>query len=82
MCKDLKQLSRGRQGGMVREGKGWGRGEGIGGEGSQEREETGGKETGEGLKQSTSGYATMVHGRGCNPHRCTTTFANVEITSL
>ena len=31
---------------------------------------------------NTSGYATMVHGRGCNPHRCTTTFANVEITSL
>ena len=30
----------------------------------------------------TSGYATMVHGRGCNPHHCTTTFANVEITSL
>jgi len=30
----------------------------------------------------TSGYATMVHGRGCNQHRCTTTFANVEITSL
>jgi len=30
----------------------------------------------------TSGYATMVHGRGCNPHRCTTTFANVEIMSL
>jgi len=30
----------------------------------------------------TSGYATMVHGRGCNPHRCTTTFANLEITSL
>jgi len=30
----------------------------------------------------TSGYTTMVHGRGCNPHRCTTTFANVEITSL
>jgi len=30
----------------------------------------------------TSGYATMVHGRGCNPHCCTTTFANVEITSL
>ena len=29
----------------------------------------------------TSGYATMVHGRGCNPHRCTTTSANVEITS-
>ena len=24
----------------------------------------------------------MVHGRGCNPHRCTTTFADVEITSL
>jgi len=24
----------------------------------------------------------MVHGRGCNPHRCTTTFTNVEITSL
>ena len=23
-----------------------------------------------------------VHGRGCNPHRCTTTFANEEITSL
>jgi len=33
-------------------------------------------------KNRTSGYATMVHGRGCNPHRCTTTFANVEITSL
>ena len=30
----------------------------------------------------TGGYATMVHSRGCNPHRCTTTFANVEITSL
>ena len=30
----------------------------------------------------TSGYATVVHGRGCNPHRSTTTFANVEITSL
>jgi len=30
----------------------------------------------------TSGYATMVHGRGCNPHRSTTTFTNVEITSL
>jgi len=30
----------------------------------------------------TSGYATMVHGWGCNLHRCTTTFANVEITSL
>jgi len=27
-------------------------------------------------------YATMVHGRVCNPHRCMTTFANVEITSL
>ena len=24
----------------------------------------------------------MVHGRGCNPHLCTTTFANLEITSL
>ena len=32
--------------------------------------------------RSTSGYATMVHGRGCNPHRRTTTFANLEITSL
>ena len=31
---------------------------------------------------TTSGYATMVHGRRCNPHRCTTTFANLEITSL
>jgi len=30
----------------------------------------------------TSGYATMVRGRGCNPHRSTTTFANLEITSL
>jgi len=30
----------------------------------------------------TSGYATMVHGRGCNPHRCTTTFANLETASL
>jgi len=30
----------------------------------------------------TSGYATMVHGRGCNPHRSMTTFANWEITSL
>jgi len=30
----------------------------------------------------TSGYATMVHSRGCNPHRSTTTFANLEITSL
>jgi len=34
------------------------------------------------IRRGTSGYATMVHGRGCNPHRCTTTFANVEITSL
>ena len=33
-------------------------------------------------KVMTSGYATMVHGWRCNPHRCTTTFANVEITSL
>jgi len=24
----------------------------------------------------------MVHSRGCNPHRSTTTFANLEITSL
>jgi len=24
----------------------------------------------------------MVHGRGFNPHRSTTTFANLEITSL
>jgi len=30
----------------------------------------------------SSGYTMMVHGRGCNPHCCTTTFANVEITSL
>ena len=30
----------------------------------------------------TSGYATMVHGRGCNPHRSTTTFTNLEITLL
>jgi len=30
----------------------------------------------------TSGYARMVHCRGCNPHRCTTFFANLEITSL
>ena len=30
----------------------------------------------------TCGYAMMVHGRGCNPHRSTTTFANLEITSL
>jgi len=33
-------------------------------------------------KRNTSGYATMVHCRRCNPHRCTTTFENVEITSL
>ena len=33
-------------------------------------------------KHKTSGYATMVHGRGCNMHRSTTTFANPEITSL
>jgi len=24
----------------------------------------------------------MVHGRGCNPHRSTTTFAKPEMTSL
>jgi len=30
----------------------------------------------------TSGYTAMVHGRGCNPHRSTTTFANLEIASL
>ena len=30
----------------------------------------------------TSGYATMVHGRGCSPHRSTTTFAKPEMTSL
>jgi len=24
----------------------------------------------------------MVHGRGCNPHRSTTTFASLEVTSL
>ena len=30
----------------------------------------------------TSGNATMVHSRGCNLHRCTTTFTNLEITSL
>jgi len=34
------------------------------------------------ITNNTSGYATMVHGRGCNPHRCMTTFANLEITSL
>jgi len=32
--------------------------------------------------KGTSSYTTMVHGRGCNPHGCTTTFANVEITLL
>jgi len=37
---------------------------------------------GETVVTLTSGYATMVYGRGCNPHRCTATFANVEITSL
>jgi len=30
----------------------------------------------------TSGYATTVHGRRCNPHRSTITFANLEIASL
>ena len=30
----------------------------------------------------TSGYATMVHGRGCNPHRSSTTLANLETTLL
>jgi len=35
-----------------------------------------------GIDDITSGYATMVHGRGCNMHRCTTTLANVEITPL
>jgi len=34
------------------------------------------------INTQTSGYATMVHGRGCNPHRCTTTFTKMEITSL
>jgi len=34
------------------------------------------------IMQVTSGYATMVHGRGCNPNRSTTTFTNLEITSL
>jgi len=29
----------------------------------------------------TSGYATVVHGRGCNPHRSTATFAKPEMTS-
>jgi len=27
----------------------------------------------------TSAYATMVHGQGCNPHHCTTTFVNVKL---
>jgi len=35
-----------------------------------------------GIKMNTSGYATMVHGRRCNPHRSTTTFAKPEITSF
>jgi len=26
-------------------------------------------------------WSCVVHGRGCNPHRSTSTFANVEITS-
>jgi len=30
----------------------------------------------------TSGYDKMVHGRECNPHRSTTTFAKPEMTSL
>jgi len=30
-------------------------------------------------KSLTSSYATMVYGRGCNPHRSTTTFTNLEI---
>ena len=34
------------------------------------------------ITRFTSGYATMVHGRGRNPHRSTTTFAKLEITSL
>ena len=32
--------------------------------------------------KETSGYATMVHGWGSNPHRSMTTFANLEIMSL
>ena len=39
------------------------------------------KQTDKPTDTTTSGYATMVHGRGCNVHRCTTTFANEEITS-
>ena len=34
------------------------------------------------IEKYTSGYSTMVHGRGCNPHRSTTTFAKPEMTSL
>ena len=34
------------------------------------------------IMRRTSGYATMVHGRGCNPHRSTRTFAKPEMTSL
>ena len=36
------------------------------------------------LKNNVILAATLrwFHGRGCNPHRCTTTFANHEITSL
>ena len=34
------------------------------------------------MMMMTSGYATMVHGRGCNPHRSMTTFAKPEITSF
>jgi len=34
------------------------------------------------ILKDTSGYTMMVHGRGCNPHRSTTSFANLEITSL
>jgi len=34
------------------------------------------------VQGKTSSYATTVHGRGCNPHHYTTTFANLEITSL
>jgi len=32
--------------------------------------------------RKTSGYATMVHGRGCNPYHSTTAFAKPEMTSL
>jgi len=34
------------------------------------------------MLRGTSGYATMVHGQGCNPHRPTTTFAKPEMTTL